>query len=56
MINSLSNAALFSTIPVKKLVEKWAISIFKGLMELMLWDIAQFLVNFFMNFGFPQSR
>jgi small neutral amino acid transporter SnatA (MarC family) len=36
---------LFSTIPVKKLVEKWGLSIIKRLMELILWDIAQFLVN-----------
>jgi len=47
---------IFSTIPVKKLVEKWAVSIFKGLIELMLWDIAQILVNFCMNFGSPQRR
>jgi hypothetical protein len=56
MINSLSNSALFSTIPVKKLVEKWAVFIFKELIELMLWDIAQFLVNFFYKFWLPTEQ
>ena len=36
---------------MKKLVEKWGISIFKGLIELILWHIAQILVNFCMSFG-----
>jgi hypothetical protein len=35
---------------VKKLVEKWGLSIIKRLIELILWDIAQFLVDFCMNF------
>jgi hypothetical protein len=44
---------IFSTIPVNKVVEKWGVSIFKGLIELILWDIAQFLGNFLYEFWFP---